>query len=480
MNRRVLSSLVLVALLPAVTATLLVRPLPAESAEQAVGLYALTFGGASTATTGEVGAGGGLAVLDAGAPSVVGRLDSSPSGSVRAAPIEPGTLFRTVVGLANNEAGGETIPVPTADANFPGDTTSAEVEGTGRQEAGPLAVSGYAASATAEERRIAGVAETSDQAFTDGAAAGNAAALATGLRGLARSFPTAGIRVADDPSTYRTEGGRVEASATADPASGALSSTVTSVAGRTTVLGQLVVGSVVSSATVVRGAEGRTAEAATTVSGLTVGGVPVEVTDDGVVVADAPVLPGQTVADLTAALNEVLAVAGIGLTAVAPHEEVDDSSARARAGGLRITVATAPNPQVPGNDLTLVLGRADATLADEPPAAPLPSVPFGPTDAGTGGAPAAAGGGGASSGFSVGAGGFGSDDVPTAGTVAEPDVAAPAVAPTAGAGQQLMTVAGRPVSARTALAAFGGWQLLSLSICTLAAFSLRRGPEVAA
>lgn len=462
-----------IALLPVVTAALLVRPVPAESQEQAFGLYALTVSGASTTTAGEAGAGGGLAVIDSGAPSVRGRLDSSPSGSVRSAPIEPGTLFRTVVGLANNEAGGETIPVPTADAAYPG-TGEAEVEGTGPQAAGPFTATGYHAVSRASELEIAGTAETADQTFTDGAASANALTLATALRTLAREYPTAGFRVASDASAYRTEGGRVTAHATADPAGGTLEAAVRSTTATTTVLGQIELTNVTSTATVTLADGERTADAVTTVGGVTVAGVPVELTGDGLVVAGTEVLPGQAVADLSTAVNEVLAAAGVTIEPLIPREEVGEGFAEADAQGVRITIATAPNPQVPGNTLTLILGQAEASLADEPP---FESPTMAPVDGGSSSpvAPSA-------SGISVPTGGVSGSVSAGSPPALDSGVAAPEVAaPDAGAGApELVQVAGRRISKRVALAAFGGWQLLSLSICTLAAFSLRRGSEVLA
>lgn len=470
-------------LLPVVTAALLVRPAPAESQESAFGLYALTVAGAASTTEGEAGAGGGLAVIDSGAPSVTGRLDSSPSGAIKAAPVEPGTLFRTVVGLANNEAGGETVPVPTATSSYPGSASEDEVEGTGEQAFGPYTTTGYHARTTATELAITGVAQANEQTYTDESAATTASAtsLREGLLALAAAYPSVGFRVSDDDTAYRSEGGRVTATATADPATGVLEATVRSVSGRTTFLGQITYGSVVGTATVTLVDGARAAEAETTVGAVEIGGVPVELGSAGVSVAGTELLPGQTFADLNAQLNAVLTQAGVTMQPLEPTREVGDGFAQAGSGGVKVTVATAPNPQVPGNDLTVVLGQASASLSDEPP---FPAFDGGSFDGGTTDTSTGSGTIGTPSGSATSGGfGVGTSVPPSAGSVGEPvggGPAAPAVAPPAsGAGEQPVLVAGRRMTKRAALAAFGGWQLLSLSICTLAAFALRgRDTEV--
>src|SRR5688500_19993809 len=108
------------ALLPTLVALALVRPLPARGAS-GIGFYAVTYSAAAVAPQGEIGAGGGLLPLDGGAPLVRGRVESAPSSSSVAASVEPGTLFATVAGVANTEAGEEVIATPTrAEALYPG------------------------------------------------------------------------------------------------------------------------------------------------------------------------------------------------------------------------------------------------------------------------------------------------------------------------------------------------------------------------
>lgn len=472
--------LVATALLPALAAGLLVRPAPADGGEVAFGLYALTVAGSAITTEGEAGAGGGLAVIDAGAPAVVGRLDSSPSATILAAPVEPGTLFRTVAGLVNNEAGPGTIPVPTATSSYPGGAAEDRVDGSGEQTIGPYTTTAYHARTTAGQLDITGSAEANRQRLVgdDPATTASASILRDGLIGLAAAYPTAGFAVADEDATYLADGGRVTATASADPSAGTLTATVTSVSGRVTVLGQIGFGSVTGTATVALSEGDRTAEAATSVASTTIAGVPVTVGSDGVAVDGTELLPGQTFPELNAQLNALLEQAGVTLQPLEPIEESGDGFAQADSGGIRVTVATAPNPQVPGNDLTLILGQASVSLSDEPPFASVD-----PITGSDGDAPTGSGGLTTPSGSGSGGLGFGSTTVPAAGVSTPGGGAdAPEVAPPelrADEDPEMVRVAGRRMSRRTALAAFGGWQLLSLSICTLAALTMRRrDPEV--
>lgn len=461
---RLRTALLAVALLPALSAALLVRPAAGQDA--AFGLYAMTVQSAGASIDGEIGAGGGLTVLDGGVPFVRGRLDSSPSADVRSASIEPGTLVRTVAGVVNTEAGEEVITIHSADAQYPGNE-EANGDVLGSESAGPLTLSGFTARSAAHQTDIAGKAVMGEQTVSDGS---RAAEIRAAFAPLRAGYPNVTEEATTDDSVVVVQQGNAEATASADPA-GILTATSIGTVGRVSIAGEIVLEDVVGVATVRVENGTRTADASIAVGGATIAGVPVEITEDGVVAADQQLLPGQSVRDLTAAINDALAEANIRIEAIAPREETGDGSALADSGGIQITLATPPNPQVPGNDLTLTLGGAVATSADEPPAAPLPPVDLGDAPAGpVSDAPST----------STPSTGTFTPSAPTIqelvdepATVPEPVAAPPASNPAPAEPQVL--VAGRQVSAKTALAAFGGWQLMSLSICTLAAFSLKGG-----
>ncbi len=472
-----------VALTPALVAALVIRPAPAHGADAVFGLYALTMNASGASLAGDIGAGGGLAALDGGVPYVDGRLDSSPSGAVRAAAVQPGALVQTVAGQVNGGAGQEVVSVPMAEANYPGQP-KANGDIAGSQQAGPLTVSGLTARATADQQAMSGTAAVTDEQLAGGgggAASPAATALTAGLQALAAEFPTA-VTAADDgagDALLRLQGATATGSASADPGAGTLHAVATSTVGRASILGQINVRDVVGSVTVNVEDGARTATGGTTLGGITIGGVPVTVSDQGVSVQETPLLPGQQLSDLNDQLNTVLENAGVTLQLLAPRKDTgkgEDGAGHAAAdsGGLRVTIASAATPQagLPGNHLTIMLGVATVTAADEPPIAAAPPTTFDSGDLGT-----------STVGTTDAAGSQSFPDLTTGSAPAiaapadtAPTVAAPDVAPPAGAGSPpIVMVAGRQVSAKVTLAAFGGWQLLSLSICTLAAYALRGG-----
>lgn len=468
-GRRRTTVLAALTLLPTLMALLLVRPVGAQDA--AFGLYALTFNASGAALDGEIGAGGGLAVLDSGVPFSRGRLDSSPSADVRSAAVEPGTLVRTVAGVVNTEAGEEVIPVYSADAQFPGNE-EAQNDILGSETAGPLTLSGFTARSVARADEVTGRALMGEEILTDG---GRARALSAALAPLRAAYPNLTEPApANQAALVTVQQGLAQGSATADAAGGRITAVATGRVKQVDIAGEIILRDVVGTATVVVDTAGeRVAEGHVTVGGATIAGVPVEITEDGVVAADQELLPGQTVRDLTAQLNGALEAANVSISVLAPKEEAGEGFAEAGSGGVRISIATPPNPQVPGNDLIFTFGRAEVTAADEPPFEPAPPIDLGsapdvpPSDGGSGSSSST----GTSSGPSFSA-------PPSAGTasgggdVAPPDpvVAEPATAP---ADQPMVMVAGRRVSAKTTLAAFGAWQLLSLSIVTMAAWSFK-------
>lgn len=456
-------------LAPLVLALVAVRPLPAAGQDPAFGTYALTTTAAGNALDGELGAGGGLATIDGGAPHVAGRVDGAPSTSVRASSVEPGTLVRTAVGLANTEAGETLLVVPTtAEAQHPGGPDQGRAEtALGPEALGPWTTSAGVATATASQRRVAGRATVGQQTITG---PGDAAALLQAtLDGLRAEFPTlGGGRTTAEHPEIRLDQVGAAARAVADPVDGVLTTTGSSTVQTLDVFGELVLTGVTGRATVTVHDDEATTSTRMVVGGATLAGVPVEFDDRGVRVAgDVELLPGQAIGDLDEALNAALVTAGIRLEVLEPRVDTGTRFGEADSGGLRVTITTPNTPQVPGNDLTLLIGRAVVTASWEAPATPSSdrSGPQGPTPPRPGDDTAA---------------------LPLPPTTAGPpppvrdirrppsppaQVAAPA-APV-GPGNDVV-VAGARVDRSALLAALGAWQFLSLSLATATAFAVRR------
>lgn len=443
-HRRRLVPLAVLAVLPAVSALLLVRPAPAAGQSPAFGLYSMTVAAAATSATGDIGAGGGLTPVDSGTPVVRGRLDSSPTASMVAAPVEPGTLFRTGAALANNEVPGqEPLQVPTAESAHPGGPREDRVSASGEAEDGAVPSTAATARTSAGERAIDGAAEAAQQDLTG------------------------------DGTVLRQSQVRASADATASPDDGTLLATATSHAASITVAEVLTFEDVAGHATL-RFADGEvTAEAATTFGGISVAGTPVSLADDGVTVAeDAPLLPGQEAATLEDQVNAVLEAAGIQVEPLSPVREGGPRSGRADSGGVKVSIMTPSSGAVPANVLDVVIGRAAVTMSTEPAPEPVALPPMdapAATDA-TGPLPGTSGPVDAPA-----AGTTSPVDPPSASGPADPEVAEPApeVAPTDE--EPSVLLAGRRIPRRMALGLLGGWQLLSLSTCTLAAFALPGG-----
>lgn len=478
------TTLGVVALLPALTALLVLRPAPAAGQDPAVGFFAMTVTAASTNTSGDIGAGGGLTPVDSGAPVVKGRLDSSPTASMVAAAVEPGTLYRTGAALANNEAGEEVVPVEFARAAFPGGPDEDVSDPTATGVEGPFANGTVEARAQADERAITGVARVAEQSLGAGAAPtrGSVTTLLDGLGALAADYPTAVRTPTDqDPALVRQRGGHAEATATGDPAAGTLVASSSSTAETVTIAGTITIDDVRGVA-VARLEDGTTsASAGTTYAGIRIADVPVALGTDGLQVTDeVPLLPGQELASLEDRLNAVLEAAGIQITPLSPLEATEDGSARADSGGVRVAITTPSGAAVPANVVEVVVGQAVATLSAEPPMpAPAPLPPSTPVDTGGADVTDRAGGSTAATDTADAAVSRTSPSTTSPGTAVPPTasaptpaVAAPEVA-TGEPGEPTMVLAGRRIPQRTALALFGGWQLLSLSTCTLAAFALR-------
>lgn len=410
-----------VVLTPALVALTALRPLDAATVEP-FSTFGLTVTSAAVRTTGDVGAGGGLASLEAGIGFTSARLDAAPSSHALATPVEPGPVFRSVGGTVNNEAGQQLITVSEAESAYPGPASAASAYAD-PVEAGPLTL-------------VPGVARSS--AGTT-AAHGDATGTSLAVEGLAdatRLHSVSDVRGEDTAGSAAVSG--------------------TSAVGGLVVAGVLVVEDLIGTASVT--AQGATTKAAATltIGSASVAGTPVTIDSEGVHVAgqSGGFGPLQGAQDT---VNAALAAAGIDVHAVAVTKTVTGRSGYADTGGLVVHVVTpALDPAgVAGNELTLTLGKVTVTgtseaavpLVEEPDV-PLPDVPAVPPttttttvvdDPGLVGVPSGTGG------------------------------PAPQVAP----GRTLL-LAGHRVSAGAAFAGFAAWQLLSMAITTLYAMTDRR------
>ncbi len=431
MSRRVVAGALLMSALPVVLGLGLVRPEAAETGYSSFGLTGLAAG---VRTAGDVGVSGGLVTLETGSGQVAARLDSSPSANVLAAPYEPGPLFRTVVGQGNAGAGTTVFDVPDAEAAFPG-TGRGSVGAVPPTSSGPVSGAGGSAEASATTRKA------------EGSATGS-------------TFSIEGL--------VDVDGSTSAVSLVVDPDRGTTTATGRTAVGRVSVAGVLELRDVVATAKVTSRGDVHTSEAGVTVGGASVGGMPVAFTDEGLVALGTPVLPGQTVRDLTAQANGLLGGAGIEVRTTEAVRTTSARGASAETGGLAISLAT---PDLPGgvaaNRLQVVVGGVSLTEADERTVADAPVVVDTPV-ATTPAAPGAPAG-----------------ELPgTPGTAAVPgtpatgpDAALPAAAPQqqpAVAAPRTVLVAGRRMPATSLLAGFAAWQFLSLSTATLYAFVERR------
>lgn len=419
-------ALLVLALLPTAVAIALVRPVSAagDPVYDQVSLSALAAAGH---TDGVVGASGGLVTLDTGSAYVSSSLDDSPSAAVVAAPEEPGTLFHTGAGQVNGAAGQKVVGTLEAEARYPGDTSGSFDVGDPADH--PPVYLG-AANATAKV----------------------SAATADGRAQAARLSIAPVLDIGPGTSSVHQE--------LSDEAGTAAQDAKVSVSD-IDVAGVLRIQSVVATAKVGADHDTHTAAQSLVVSGATVGGQQVAITNDGVVAAGTPLVPGTTLSSATDSVNAALAAAGITkvhtVGGTATHTA---RSAEADTGGLEIVLTT---PDLPGgvsaNSLTLTFGGIDLTELDalavpSEPVVVLPVVPLGPAHPAT----------------TVTTVIPGTPGLP--GSVPVPQQQAPQVAPPSQAAA--FEVRGRRISARTALVAFAGWQLLSLGTATLYGFVERR------
>jgi hypothetical protein len=417
------------AVLPLVLGAVAVRPAGAQDRSGSAGFdgYSLTALASGARTSGDVGAAGGLATLDTASASVTARLDSAPSAAVLAAPYEPGTLFRTVVGQVNGGAGEQVLDVPDAEAQFPGQQTEASLETVPPAENGPVSSRGGQASARASELAAEGSA-TGEQLLVEEA--------------LDVGASTSSVQLV------------------VDPGSGTSAASGRTVVSRVLLAGVLELRNVVATAEITADGDQHTPTASLTIGGASVAGQGVVISDEGVTAIGSPVLPGQTVEDLTEQANSVLSAAGIEVRTLGTTQSSGARSATADTGGVAISLVTPVLPGgIAGNRLEVVVGGIVLTATDSLALPALPSLP--PLEA-----PSA----------EIGSGSSITTFVPgTAGTPAVPGSSAPEPSrPVVAAPPATLVVGGRTLPAAVVLAAFAVWQFLTLGTATLYAVVERR------
>ncbi|HUR51037.1 MAG TPA: hypothetical protein VMZ11_02825 [Mycobacteriales bacterium] len=420
--RRVLLAGLACSVLPGALALLAVQPAGAEALGfESVSTSAIVTG---VALEGTIGASGGLLNIDGGSARVVAALDGSPSSRVASAPYEPGGGIRAVIGQVNTAAGQAVLGVPDAEASSPGARNHGSVEAVPGRSVGPIAVLGGAATADASPTRATGTATGVSLAVVGALTSGG-------------STSSVDLRV--------------------DAAAGRVTQLARSSVASIDVAGVLHLEDVEATARITATRDAHTAVQTLTVGGASVNGQAVTIGNDGVTVAGTPLLPGQTLADLTATVSGALTQAGITVRTVGGIARHDGRSAAADSGGVLITLATPGLPVggIAGNSLKILVGQAALTETDtlatllpqvQPPVSsggvtvpPSTSTTFVPGTPGTPGLP---------------------------GTSVTP--------PTVAANPVSYLVAGHRFTARTALIAFAAWQVLSLGMPTLYALVDRR------
>lgn len=415
MSWRACVAIAAVALLPpaalATTASVAAAPAPRLSR------FATTVIAGGATSGGAVGASGGLVTVDSGSAYVRARLDSGPSSAVLADVAEPGSLARTLVGQS---VGQQTLPIPGAEAQYPGRGSATSEPPVPPTPPGPLSSGSGTASAHADATSAVGQSDASS----------------FGLAGVYQGTGSSTL------ATLRRTGDDLSASATSG------------VAGLT-VGGALSVANVSGTAKIRLTAGKRTAEAGVTVGSASVNKVPVVIDGDGVHAAPLPLIPLGPAQQTTEQLNQQLRASGIEVHVIAATRTVTSSGAFADSGGLVITVTTAPLPGgVAANTMTLYIGRVVETESDSteaPVAAVNYPVAVPPQTTTT--------------------------TIVTAGDTGTPGSDAPPPAAAAGTDSpltRLVTIAGRRLTVFQVVVAFGLWQLLSMGAPTLTTLVRRR------
>jgi hypothetical protein len=408
-----------VALTPALTFLTALRPVAAETADP-FGTFGLTVTSAAIRTAGDVGASGGLVTLGTGTGFTSARLDAAPSSYALASPVEPGPVVRSLIGTANTQAGDAVLTVPEAESTYPGNGKAAN-EYAPATAAGPVSGVPGASSSSAGPHLAKG--DTTGTGLTvDGVLAASRVASSSSVAGTATN--------------------------------GTASSAGTSSVGRLDVGGVLVLSDVVAHAAVTAVGARTTSVATLTVGGASVAGVPVTIDADGVHAAGQGTGLGP-LQDAQSTVDDALSAAGMDVHAIAVTKRVTGRSGYADTGGLVVHLVTpGVDPAgLPGNDVTVTVGKVTATGTSEAPVLtdvfpPLsePGVPAVPPTTST--------------------------TTVLGGSVGAPPVTggpAPLVAQPAG-----YSLVGHRVSALAAFAAFAVWQLITMAMTTLYALADRR------
>jgi hypothetical protein len=409
-----------VVLTPALTLLTALRPVDAAPAAP-FGTFGVTVTSAAVRTAGDVGASGGLVTLGTGTAFTSARLDAAPSSYALASPVEPGPVVRAVIGTVNTDAGQTVLSVSEAESAYPGNgkASSAYAPPTA---AGPVSV-------------VPGTA--------DSTAGSHLARAATTGSGLTVSGVLDGARLASSSSVTGTD------------TAGTAASTGTSTVGHLGVAGVLSLEDVVAHAAVTEVGARTVATAALTVGGASVAGVPVTIDGDGVHAAGQGTGIGP-LQDAQAQVDQALAAAGLDVHAVAVTRTVTGRSGYADSGGIVIhQVTPGVDPAgLPGNDVTITVGKVTATGTSEAVVPPIPLPPL-PVAGGPAVPPTTT-----------------TTTVVDGGALGTPPLAGgppPVVARPAG-----YTLVGHRVSALAAFAAFAAWQLITMAMTTLYAMADRR------
>lgn len=424
MSRRLLASALVASMAPIVLGVAFVRP--AGAGVEPYTSFGITGIAAAVRTEGDAGVGGGLARLDSGIGFVSAALDSAPSADVLSAPVEPGTLPRTVAGQV-----GQAQQIPDAEAQYPGGKGTEVLTTVPKLENGIL--DALAGSATAKATR--------------NSAAGTALGVSAIIAGL-----------------LDVEGATSSVELKSDGPNARLSASARANVGKITIAGVLELDGVTATASLSADGTKHVPKANFVLGGAKVAGQPIGITSEGVEILGAAALSAQTLRDATATVNGVLSAAGITIRTVGKTESATKESALADSGGLSISIITPALPGgIPGNSLDLIVGGVSLTEAASQPQATTPTEPVQ--------SPAT------------------NEPLPDVGgevvtTPDGPDVTAPQVDPLAptvpsnsGGGESQLVVAGHPFRASLAIVAFVAWQVFTLGTAVTCGVLQRRRPD---
>jgi hypothetical protein len=237
-------------------------------------------------------------------------------------------------------------------------------------DTGPLGATGASQAGGAQQPQYA-VATYPGQgsaSLSAGASVAEAAATETSADSVG-SVGAAGSTVEQPGDPAHTSADHGDAHVVIDRAKGLVSARSIGHVGRASfAAGALVIGDVDVTASVTSDGTTATPAVHVAVGSAAVNGTPVEITDKGVVVADAP-QPGSdaVTATVNGQLNQALAAAGVKVFATAPEVLVEGARGSVSATGVHVIVTPAsPDPSVPTVSVEYILGEARAFAFAEP------------------------------------------------------------------------------------------------------------------